>query len=59
MVGGSSKLNVVKRFLTELLGKEPIVLGETDRVVAYGAGIYAGIRQRREEIKDLLQNTVR
>ncbi|MCI9278164.1 MAG: Hsp70 family protein [Lachnospiraceae bacterium] len=58
MVGGSSKLNVVKRFLTELLGKEPIVLGETDRVVAYGAGIYAGIRQRREEIKDLLLTDV-
>lgn len=58
MVGGSSKLGVVKRFLTELLGKEPIVLGETDRVVAYGAGIYAGIRQRKEEIKDLLLTDV-
>lgn len=44
MVGGSSKLGVVKRFLRELLGKEPIVLGETDKVVAYGAGVYAGIR---------------
>ncbi len=44
MVGGSSKLGVVKRFLRELLGKEPIVLGEMDKVVAYGAGVYAGIR---------------
>ena len=58
MVGGSSKLNVVKRFLTELLGKEPIVLGETDKVVALGAGVYAGIRQRREEIKDMLLTDV-
>lgn len=58
MVGGSSKLGVVKRFLRELLGKEPIVLGETDRVVAYGAGVYAGIRQRREEIRDMLLTDV-
>ncbi len=58
MVGGSSKLGVVKRFLRELLGKEPIVLGETDRVVACGAGVYAGIRQRREEIRDMLLTDV-
>ena len=58
MVGGSSKLGVVKRFLRELLGKEPIVLGETDRVVAYGAGAYAGIRQRDEEIRDMLLTDV-
>lgn len=58
MVGGSSKLGIVKRFLRELLGKEPIVLGETDRVVAYGAGAYAGIRQRREEIRDMLLTDV-
>ena len=58
MVGGSSRLGVVKRFLRELLGKEPIVLGETDRVVACGAGVYAGIRQRREEIRDMLLTDV-
>lgn len=58
MVGGSSKLGVMKRFLRELLGKEPVVLGETDCVVAFGAGVYAGIRQRREEIRDMLLTDV-
>lgn len=58
MVGGSSRLSVVKRFLTELLGKEPVVLGDTDQVVAMGAGAYAGIRQRKDEIKDLLLTDV-
>ena len=58
MVGGSSRLTVVKRFLTELLGKEPIVLGETDKVVAMGAGVYAGIRARREDIRDMLLTDV-
>lgn len=58
MVGGSSRLPVVKRFLTELLGKEPVVLGDTDKVVALGAGAYAGIRQRREEIRYMLLTDV-
>lgn len=58
MVGGSSRLAVVRRFLTELLGKEPIVLGETDKVVAMGAGVYAGIRSRNEDIRDMLLTDV-
>lgn len=58
MVGGSSRLGVVKRFLTELLGKEPVVLGETDKVVAMGAGVYAGIRTRKEDIRDMLLTDV-
>lgn len=58
MVGGSSKLKVVKQFLTELLGKEPIVLGDTDMVVAMGAGSYAGIRMREEGIKNIIMTDV-
>ncbi len=58
MVGGSSRLSVVKRFLTELLGKEPVVLGDTDLVVAQGAGIYTGIRKRDAGIRDILLTDV-
>ncbi len=58
MVGGSSRLSVVKRFLTELLGKEPVVLGDTDKVVAMGAGIYTGIRGRNQDIRDILMTDV-
>lgn len=58
MVGGSSKLKVVSQFLTELLGKRPIVLGDTDLVVAMGAGVYAGIRQRAEGIRNLIMTDV-
>lgn len=58
MVGGSSRLTVVRRFLKELLGKEPVVLGDTDKVVAMGAGVYAGIRMRREDIRDMLLTDV-
>ena len=58
MVGGSSRVKVFQRFLRELLGKEPVVMGDTDQVVAFGAGVYAGIRQRKEEIRDLLLTDV-
>lgn len=58
MVGGSSRLPIVRRFLAEMLGKEPVVLGETDRVVAYGIGVYAGICSRQEEIRDMMMTDV-
>jgi len=58
MVGGSSRLKVVRRFLTELLGKEPIVLGRTDQVVAIGVGVYTGIRQREKEVRELILTDV-
>lgn len=58
MVGGSSKLSIVKRFLTELLGKEPVVLLDTECAVALGAGVYAGIRERKEDIRDMMLTDV-
>lgn len=58
MVGGSSRLSIVSRFLTELLGKEPVVAGDTDKVVAVGAGVYTGIRRRNEDIRDMMLTDV-
>ena len=58
MVGGSSKLKVLSQFLTELLGKKPLVLVDADLVVAMGAGAYAGIRQRADGIKNLIMTDV-
>ena len=58
MVGGSSKLPVVKRFLQELLGKEPVVLGDTDKIVAMGLGAYAGIRERNDAVRDYVMTDV-
>lgn len=58
MVGGSSKVPVVKKFLQEMLGKEPIVMDRPDYSVAYGLGAYAGIRERKEDIKDMVMTDV-
>lgn len=54
LVGGSAKMPVIAFFLQACLGKKPCVIGSPDEVVAAGAGIYAGIKERKEELKDLI-----
>lgn len=54
MAGGSCKMPAVSCFLEKMLGKKPVMIGSPDEVIAQGAGIYAGIKARNEEIKDVL-----
>ncbi|NBJ81337.1 molecular chaperone HscC [bacterium 1XD42-94] len=54
LAGGSSKMPVVALYLEEILEKKPVVVGSPDYIVALGAGYYAGIKERNEEIKDVL-----
>ena len=54
LVGGSSKMPVVSYFLTSFLGRRPTLFGSPDEIVSQGAGIYGGIKERKEELKDLL-----
>lgn len=54
LVGGSSKMPVVAYFLSGLLGKKPKYSGSPDELVAKGAGIYGGMKERKEELKELL-----
>lgn len=54
LVGGSSKMPVVALYLQTFLKKKPRVIGSPDEVVAMGAGIFAGIKERKEDIKDLV-----
>ena len=58
MVGGSSKWKLVQEFMKELYHKAPVVLDRPDFAVAMGVGIYAGIRNRKEDIKDLVLTDV-
>ena len=58
LVGGSSKMPVVALYLQTLLKKKPIVIGSPDEVVAIGAGIYAGIKERKQDIKDLVMTDI-
>lgn len=58
MVGGSSKWKMVQDFVAEIVCKEPVVVEHPEYTVAKGVGIYAGIRSRNEDIKDLVLTDV-
>lgn len=54
LVGGSAKMPVVMLFLQTFLGRKPCMIGSPDEIVALGAGTYAGIKERKKEIRDLV-----
>ena len=54
LVGGSSKMPVVRFFLQTAFGKKPHTAASPDEIVAMGVGIYAGIKERKEELRDLV-----
>lgn len=54
LVGGSSKMPVVGFFLLTAFGKEAHAAASPDEIVAMGAGIYAGIKERKKELRDLV-----
>lgn len=59
MVGGSGKMPVVQQYVRYLLGDEiPLLQEEPDTIVACGVGVYAGIKERKAEIKDIVLTDV-
>ena len=54
MVGGSSKMPVVQQYLRFLMKKVTLKVTDPDLMVALGVGIYAGIKERSSDIKDLI-----
>ena len=54
MVGGSSKMCIVQDFVKQLMHKQPIVSFHCDTYIAMGCGIAAGIKMRKEDIKDVI-----
>lgn len=58
LVGGSARLAVLEDYLEELMGRRPVVAEAPDYMVAEGAGICAGIKSRREELRDMVMTDV-
>ncbi len=58
LVGGSARMPAVQMFLSRLFGRKVTAGDEPDFLVARGIGIYAGIKERREEVRDLLMTDV-
>lgn len=54
LVGGSCKMPVVQKFLAHTLGRVDISVVNPDYMIALGVGVYAGIKERNEDIKDML-----
>ncbi len=54
LVGGSCHMPVVRQFLRQLLRRDIDAPFSPDTIVALGAGMYAGIRERRDEVRDLV-----
>lgn len=54
MVGGSSKMFVVQQYLKFLLKNVPFAVADPDHMIAIGVGIFAGIKERNEDVKDLI-----
>ena len=54
LVGGSSKMPVVQKYLQHMLGRADISVLNPDHMIAMGVGVYAGIKERNEEIRDMM-----
>lgn len=58
LVGGSAQLTVFCDYLEELFGRRPIACANTDETVALGVGLCAGIKERAQELQDLVMTDV-
>ena len=54
LVGGTCKMPAVQQYISQFLDRDPFLAGQPDEIVAMGAGIYAGIKERQADIKDII-----
>lgn len=58
MVGGSSKMPVVRQFVSRLFQGRIDESGNPDEIVCLGTGVLCGIRQRQEGIRDIVLSDI-
>lgn len=54
LVGGTCRMPVVRQYICHFMDIAPVTKENPDEIVAMGTAIYAGIKERREEIRDIL-----
>ena len=54
LVGGSCKMPTVRAFIKKITGKTPCTDIDPDTAIAEGAGIFAGIKDRNDKLKDII-----
>ncbi|MDR3072196.1 MAG: molecular chaperone HscC [Clostridiales Family XIII bacterium] len=58
LVGGATKLPIVRTFVSKLFGRFPAIDVNPDEAVALGAAIQAGMKDRMDAIKELILTDV-
>ncbi len=58
LVGGSTKMPLVRKLIARLFGKFPLCHIDPDQVVARGAAVYAGLRNKNVELMDIILTDV-
>ena len=58
MVGGSSHMPVVRRYISRFLRKEPVQDSRPDTAIALGAGVCAGMKARVGDLRELVLTDV-
>ena len=54
MVGGSSKMPLIQSYVRHLFHKKPAADSNCDEEVALGLGLFCGIKERKEEIRNYI-----
>ena len=52
MVGGSSKMPLIQSYLEHVFKNIPVVVSNSDLMIAQGLGLICAVKERNEEIKD-------
>lgn len=58
LIGGATRLSVVRDFLIRLFRKFPDTKMDPDEAVALGAAVQAAMKERREEVKEVILTDV-
>jgi molecular chaperone HscC len=58
LVGGATKLPIIRNFVSKLFGRLPASHISPDEVVALGAAVHAAMKQRNQAIKELVLTDV-
>ena len=58
LVGGATRLPVVRRFVTKLFGRIPGMLVDPDEAVTLGAALQCGMKARDKEIREVVLTDV-
>lgn len=59
LVGGSTRLPIITKVLTDLMGKAPVKGVNVDEAVVCGAAIYAGLKSKQENLSDQQQEALK